>query len=36
MKQISLFIPLLGTYYFPAVPEPVRNLSVTPPHPIPV
>nr|WP_250998074.1 Ig-like domain-containing protein [Escherichia coli] len=23
-------------YYFPAVPEPVRNLSVTPPHPIPV
>ena len=25
-----------GPYYFPAVPEPVRNLSVTPPHPIPV
>ncbi len=36
MKQISLFIPLLGTLLLSAVPEPVRNLSVTPPHPIPV
>ena len=36
MKQISLFILCWERYYFPAVPEPVRNLSVTPPHPIPV
>lgn len=36
MKKISLFIPLLGRYYFLAVPELIRNLSVTPPHQIPV
>ncbi len=36
MKQISLFIPLLGRYYFPAVPERTPILSVMPPHPIPV
>lgn len=36
MKQISLFIPLLGTLLLSGCAGTNSDLSVMPPHPIPV